>query len=174
MGQCWQTCQPSPLTFFQKSQNSPSQALCTRAKTRFCKNLVGKWIPIAYGQRSTGEHGAGAICKAGRKPVTADQGHREAVLAPSTSWQRTDRQFRESRATVIVHARESDIASGVVSRGGLGRSQHTALPAHAMVRIFSTEAKVRKWLESAIWLDSPVRPHCGSKRAFTRQGTASA
>ena len=114
------------------------------------------------------------MCKAGRKPVNADQGRREAVLVPCARQPRTERNPRGSRARSLVHAREVDIASGKVGRGGPGRSKRTALPVHAMARMFSTEAKARKWLESVMWPDGPVCPHCGSKRASTKPGPTSA
>ena len=85
--------------------------------------------------------------KAVRKPVNADQGHREAVLVPCA---RQPRNPRGSRARSLVHAREVDIASGKVGKGGPGRSKRTALPVHAMAKMFSTEAKAQKWLESVM------------------------
>ena len=77
-----------------------------------------------------------------------------------------------SRARAKMHAREADIASGVVGRGGPGRSERVSLPVHAMARMFSTEAKARKWLESVMWPDGPFCPSCGSFRVSDKPGKA--
>ena len=41
-----------------------------------------------------------------------------------------------------------------------------------MVKMFSTEAKARKWLESVMWPDGPFCPSCGSFRVSDRPGKA--
>ena len=72
-----------------------------------------------------------------------------------------------------MHAREADIASGVVGKGGPRRSGRVSLPVHAIAKMFSTEAKARKWLESVMWPDGPFCPDCGSLRVSNTPGKSS-
>lgn len=58
-------------------------------------------------------------------------------------------------AIINRYVREADVAPGTTGRGGPGRSERISLPVHAMARMFSTEAKARKWLESVMWPDGP-------------------
>src|SRR5688500_2762411 len=43
---------------------------------------------------------------------------------------------------------------------------------HLSKPIFHSEAKARQWLESHIWPDGPVCPHCGSDAATRLEGEA--
>ena len=52
-----------------------------------------------------------------------------------------DRSPCGSRARVLMHVREADLATRTIGRGGPGKSERASLPLYVMARMFSTEAK---------------------------------